>query len=73
MIRNDRNREGGGVCIYVKSTLAFNVRSDLNDPKLEALWVEILLPKSKSILIGVCYRPPEQSDFLNYFEPVFTK
>ena len=75
MIRNDRNRDGGGVCIYVKSSLAFNQRVDLHDPKLEAVWVEILLPMSKPFIIGICYRSQIQSeaDFTNKLDNVLTK
>ncbi|PIK33157.1 hypothetical protein BSL78_30028 [Apostichopus japonicus] len=53
VIRNDRNRHGGGVCIYVRSSLAFNPRPDLHEPNIEAVWVEILLPMSKPIIIGI--------------------
>ena len=63
IVRNDRSRHGGGVCIYIHNTLAFNVRHDLNHVKLETVWVEILLPKSKPLLLGTCYRPPSQGDF----------
>ena len=75
VIRNDRNRDGGGVCIYVKSSLAFNQRVDLHDPKLEAVWVEILLPMSKPFIIGTCYRSQIQSeaDFTNKLDNVLTK
>jgi exonuclease III len=75
VIRNDRNREGGGVCIYVKSSLAFNLRSDLHDPKLESLWVEILLPMCKPIIIGACYRSQThtETDFINRLEHILTK
>ena len=75
VIRNDRNRDGGGVCIYVKSSLAFNQRTDLHDPKLEAIWVEILLPMSKPIIIGTCYRSQIQSeaDFIEKMDHILTK
>ena len=32
------------------------------------MWVDILLPKSKPILVGICYRPPDQSNFVDLFE-----
>ncbi len=49
------------------------MRSDLDDDSLEAVWVDILLPKSKPILVGVCYRPPEQRDFDSRLEEVFNR
>lgn len=73
VVRKDRNREGGGVCIYINSNLAFNQRSDLETSDIEAVWAEILLPKTKPIIIGCCYRFPKQSQFISQFEEVLTK
>lgn len=67
-VRKDRNRNGGGSCIYIKSDLAFNPRPDLDSGDLEIVWAEILLPKTKPIIIGSCYRPPDQSNFVPLFE-----
>ena len=66
--RQDRNRHGGGVCIYIQSDLSFNPRDDLSHAKLEATWIKLLLPKTKLILCGVVYRPPQQCNFYNLFE-----
>ena len=67
--RKDRERSGGGVCMYIRSDLAFNPRPELSTDQLETLWIEILLPKTKPILVCVCYRPPHQNDFYKLFEP----
>jgi len=72
VLRADRNREGGGVCLYIKNNLAFNCRPDLNDENVEALWIELLLPRTKPIIIGVCYRPPKDNDFLDRFEKIIS-
>ena len=53
VIRRDRDRNGGGVALFVKSNLSFNPRPDLSIDHAESLWVEILLPKTKGILVGV--------------------
>ena len=45
IIRKDRKRDGGGVCMYIHSDVAFNPRPDLDIPKMEAIWTEILLPR----------------------------
>ena len=66
--RNDRNRNGGGVCLYVRSDIAYNPRPDLSTDDLESLWIDLLLPKTKPILVGVCYRPPKQSNFYDLLE-----
>ena len=63
--REDRNREGGGVCIYIRADLAYNDRTDLHRNVIESVWVDILLPTSKPILVGNCYCPPKQSAFVS--------
>lgn len=70
LIRRDRNRKGGGVCVYVRSELSFNVINDLDNDLIEAVWIDILFPKCKPILIGSLYRPPDQSDFYKLLEEV---
>ena len=71
LFRRDRNRQGGGVCLYIRSDLAFNPRDDLLCDDLEALWIELLLPMTKPFIIGTVYRPPKQTDFYTTLENVF--
>ena len=66
--RKDRERSGGGVCMYIMSNLAFNPRPELSADQLEILCINILLRKTKPVLICVCYRPPHQNDFYKLFE-----
>ncbi len=73
LIRRDRNRKGGGVCVYVRSDIGFNQRMDLNNDQIEAVWLNILLPKNKPILVGACYRPPDQTMFYEILELVCSK
>ena len=73
IIRRDRNRHGGGVCLYIRADLSFNVRSDLNVQTLEAIWIDILLPKTKPILVASIYRPPNQQEFLDKFDTVLNQ
>ena len=56
--------------MYVRSDIAFNTREDLDVEGQEGVWTDILLPKSKPILIGCIYRPPDQSDFVEHLEHV---
>ena len=72
VIRKDRNRNGGGVCVYIRDDLAFSARSDLQTED-ETLWFELLLPKTMPIIKGTCYRPPKQEDFLDNFENILSK
>ena len=64
LVRSDRNRHGGGVACYIRSDISFNVRGDFSS-EIENIFFDILLPKTKPILIGILYRPPEQSKFLD--------
>ena len=73
IIRRDRNRNGGGVAVYIRNDIAFNVRPDLEVDDLEATWVEILLPKTKGILVCGCYRPPSDSSFISKLEQSLSK
>lgn len=66
--RRDRNRNGGGVCTYIRDNIAFNIRDDLHMDGFEALWIEILLPKTRPIMLCTCYRPPKDSEFILYLE-----
>ena len=58
IIRNDRNGNGGGVAIYVRSMINYKERHDLEDDNLETITVEISKPKSKPFFINTWYRPP---------------
>ena len=73
VIRNDRSRNGGGVCLYIKNDIAFNVRLDLCNDQIESIWAEILLPKTKPIVIGACYRPQTDTRFFEVFEDTLSK
>ena len=58
LIRRDRCRGGGGVGMYVRNVIDFKIRSDLSDPDLEFLCIEIKKPRAKPFLISNQYRPP---------------
>ena len=73
VIRRDRNRNGGGVALYVKDSVAFNPRPDLAVDGLEASWIELLLPKTRGILVCSVYRPPSDRDFLAKMENSLSK
>ena len=63
-IRSHRNRHGGGVACYITKERPYIVR--VNCPTdFENIFLDLLLPNSKPILIGIQYRPPDQSGFLD--------
>ena len=50
------NRFGGGVAIYIHSTIQFTLREDLKDVDLETITVELNLPFTKPIVLTTLYR-----------------
>ena len=46
IIRKDRSRNGGGVCICLRSSINYNIRNDLIPTELEAVCIEIIKPHS---------------------------
>ena len=62
-LRKDRNRNGGGVAIFVHKSIAYDQRLDFHG-NFENIFIDILLPKTKPILLGVVYRPPKNTDFV---------
>ena len=73
LIRKDRDRNGGGVCLFIKESISFNVRDDLRENGLEAIFVELLFQRSRPLLVGVCYRPPSDGSFLDSFRSAISK
>ena len=62
-LRSDRNRQGGGVICYIRKDISFN-KLDLKSENIEYIFIDIFLPKTKRITIGILYRPPKQTRFL---------
>ena len=69
VIRKDRNRHGGGVCLYIRNGINFDVRN-ISVPSIECVLVDILLPKTKPITFATFYRPPRDNNFIEKFQSV---
>ena len=68
-IYKHRNRSGGGVGFYIKDSINYRIRSDLNDPDIEILTIEIVKKNVKPFLITTWYHPPSDPiDSLYKFE-----
>ncbi|CAB3979992.1 Hypothetical predicted protein [Paramuricea clavata] len=66
IFRRDRqNNNYGGIVVYVKETVNSVRREDLESDFIEGIWLEILFPNTRSILVGNFYRPPEGSLYLS--------
>ena len=77
VIRNDRNKFGGGKAIYLAENLAYEeVHINYSDfqstsiTSVEALWIKIKPNKSAHLLLGSLYRPPNSDgrSFISYLE-----
>ena len=54
---------GGGVGLYVSDDIEFKEREDFcfSDVDIaESLFIEVLRPGVKNIIVGIAYRPPNQ-------------
>ena len=68
-IYKHRNRSGGGVGFYIKDSINYRIRSDLNDPDIEILTIEIVEKNIKPFLITTWYCPSSDPiDSLYKFE-----
>ena len=66
ILRNDRNRNGGGVACYIRADLCFN-RRNVFSSSIEYVLFDLLIPKVKPISIGIFYRPPNVNTFMETF------
>jgi len=74
LIRKDRLRHAGGVCIYIKSNIENKIHNNIIPENTEAICVEILNPSSKRFYIIACYRPPSSdASFFRCFDSIITK
>ena len=67
--RDRKDKNGGGVMIYINDELNHRRRTDLESVDVEAIWIDIYPYKSnRSALVAGIYRPPsytrEQDDIL---------
>ena len=66
IIRRDRNRHGGGVAMYIRNSLTFIRRNDLETDDIESIWIEMKCKQRQPVIIGSIYRPPSSPiDFID--------
>ena len=74
LIRTDRNRQGGGVCLYIRSNLNYLNRNDSIPATLEAVCVEIHKPISQPFIVASIYRSPSaSSQYISMIESFIDK
>ena len=62
-IRCDQNRKDGGVICYVTNKICYNNKSCISK-QIENIFIELLIPKTKPITVGIVYKTPDQTRFL---------
>ncbi len=64
----------GGVAIYIRDTLMFSRREDLEIDDVECIWVEIKCKQRQPVLISSIYRPPSSSvEFMGKLSDILNK
>ena len=54
--RNDRNRDGGGVALYIRNTINYERLFDLECESLEWIGInKVIKPKAKSFIVSTWY------------------
>lgn len=59
-VRKDRDRHGGGVCMYLRESLNFTRKTCYEDSNLEMISIELKSSNSSPFLLTTWYRPPKQ-------------
>ncbi len=74
LCRKDRNRNGGGVVLYIRDCFSFIERKELIPNQLEMVCIEICRKYGKPFLISAWYRPPNSNiDLFDSFEMFINK
>ena len=68
----NQNRDGGRVVCYIRNNLSYDVKSFF-PPEIENIFLELLLPNMKPMVVRIIYRPPSQSEFLEIINTHFSK
>ena len=63
LVKSCRYRRGGGVACFGKNSISYYRKPNFCI-NTESIFIEIFLPKSKSVLIGILYRLPDKYDFV---------
>ena len=72
LLRCDRNRNVGGVAFYIRRNIGY-LQKHYFPREIENIFVEILIPKIKPLVVGIIYRPPNQINFLEIIKANFDK
>ena len=63
---------GGRVKCCIRNNISFDVRNDFSS-EIENIFFDLLLRKTKPVLVGILYRPPDQSKLLDKLSAAISK
>ena len=66
-MREKAIKTGGGITVYMKEGITYLHLNDLECDEIEAVWLEILVERGNSFLIGIMYCPLNTSKYLQKF------
>ena len=72
LLRCDRDRAGGGAASYIRSNKGYS-QKHFFPKKIENSLVEILLPKTKPLIVGTINRPSNKVNFFNIINEKFDR
>ena len=55
------NHQGGGLAMFIKDSIKWERRHDLENDDVEGMWVEVFIRNTRSVLIEMYYRPLGQT------------
>lgn len=61
IIRKDRKGNGGGVAAYIEHGRPFLRHPEYEVDVIEAIWIELILPHIRNVLLCIMYRPPDSN------------
>ena len=72
--RNDPNRDGGGVALYIRNTITYELLDDYDDDRLEWLGIKVNKFMTKPFIVGTWCRPPDaNAEILMAFESLIDR
>ena len=72
VVRNDRNRHGGGVAMYVHNTVNYKLREGLTYSEIESISIQVKVSNSKPFIVTSIYRPPGKPvEYFNELDKLF--
>ena len=66
LLKLDRSRRGVRVVCYIRKSLSYDHKTSFCR-NIESIFMDVFLPKSHPILVGVLYRPLDKLDFIENF------